>query len=128
MSSRTEHTKQWYFTVGVTMIYQYIAPDGIVHTDVTTAYLEGQGFEPQDIARIQAESATANINYQELERDWRNSELRRTDCLLLPDSTYNGNLVIGSVFETEILLYRSSLRGYDLKEVNRPNRPNWFTK
>lgn len=61
------------------------------------------------------------------EKKWRNSELDATDKLLLPDSTYGGEIVGGSYMYDGIMKYRSDLRAYKYDtEEDRPVRPDWY--
>lgn len=60
------------------------------------------------------------------ERVWRNGELDKTDKLMLPDSTYGGELVSGTYMHTDIMNYRKQLREYDLRYQDRPTKPSWF--
>lgn len=61
------------------------------------------------------------------EREWRNSALTECDWMLLPDATFNGELVSGSDYETEIKEYRAKLREYNLTTDSRPEKPSWFS-
>lgn len=67
------------------------------------------------------------VSQMDYERDWRNYELDSTDWMLVSDATYEGIALVDSTRLDEILIYRSSLRNYNLTTDDRPIRPTWYT-
>jgi len=64
---------------------------------------------------------TGQMDY---ERDWRNWELSETDWMLIPDATFNGELIAGSPIYDIVIAWRQALRDYDLRLESRPIKPN----
>jgi hypothetical protein len=60
------------------------------------------------------------------ERVWRNRELSSTDYMLIPDATYGGDIISETDKLQDIVNYRNQLRAYNLRDDDRPVRPEWF--
>ncbi|SIO96093.1 hypothetical protein [Vibrio spartinae] len=61
------------------------------------------------------------------ERTWRNTELQKTDYMLIADATYGGSVVADTNMLQEVIDYRDRLRKYNLRDETRPTRPEWYT-
>ena len=60
------------------------------------------------------------------ERDWRNQELKNTDWMMIPDATFKGVELAGSLYLQQVIEYRKALRAYDLCLEDRPIKPTFL--
>ena len=107
-------------------LFQFRMPDGSVESWTDTDYLKSLGMTDDFIEKRQRQEEAHRVSEIYHERKWRNEELILTDKLLFLDATYQGQRVEGSSLKAEILDYRAALRAYDLKHMERPERPEWF--
>lgn len=102
-------------------IFKFRKPDGSVGTESDIILLT---LDQQDTRNTQLEAFY--ISNIPIERSWRNRELAATDYMLLPDATFEGIPLAGTLRLEEIIQYREYLRAYDLKYMDRPLRPYWY--
>ena len=103
--------------------FQFRLPDGTVGTATCEQDLIELGVLEERKAHFEAH-LVSEMHY---EREWRNKELDLTDKLMQEDSRYNGKYCRCCEYYQEIREYRYDLMEYDLKYMQRPVRPEWFT-
>lgn len=101
--------------------FKYTDKNGVKQTDI-----EVHVDDPEYYAKL-VKAKDAFYDAEKIrERKWRNTQLTESDWMLLPDATFKGEPVTGSVYEEEILEYRKALRDYNLTTDERPESPDWY--